>query len=55
MGCGSGASSVGVVNVEVPKQDLVSRSIRNSSRHKGKKLMGMKQNGLTRGLIFRGG
>ncbi len=35
MGCDSGASSVRVMDVEVPKQDMVSRSIRKGSRNKG--------------------
>jgi hypothetical protein len=34
MGCNFGASPVWAVDVEVPKQDMVSRGIRNSSRNK---------------------
>jgi hypothetical protein len=44
-----------VVDVEVPKQDMVSSGIRNSGRSKGKNLMGVKWKGLIRGLVFRGG
>jgi hypothetical protein len=55
MGCNSRASPVRVVHVEVSKQDVVGRGIRNSSRNIGKNLMGVKWKGLTRGLVFRGG
>jgi hypothetical protein len=44
-----------VVDVEVPKQDMVGRGIRNSDRNRGKNLMGVKWKGLIRGLVFRGG
>jgi hypothetical protein len=43
------------MQVEVPKQDMVSRGIGNSSRDKGKNLMGVKRKGLIRGLVSRGG
>jgi hypothetical protein len=55
MGCNSGASPVWVVDVEVPKQDLVGRGIRNSGRNKGKNLMGVKRKGVIMGLVFRRG
>ena len=42
MGHNSGVSPVGVVDVEIPKQDMVGRSIGNSSRDKGKNLMGVR-------------
>ncbi len=54
MGCDSGASPVWVVDVEVPKQDMVGRGIRNSGRNKGKNLVGVKWKGLIRRLVFRG-
>ncbi len=54
MGCNSGASPVGVVDVEVPKQDMVGRSIGNSSRNEGKNFMGVKWKGFIRVLVFRG-
>ncbi len=53
MGWNSGASPVWVVDVEVPKQDMVGRGIRNSGRNKEKNLMGIKWKGLIRGLVFR--
>ncbi len=55
MGCNSWASPVWVVDVEVPKQDMVGRGIRSSGRNKGKNLMGVKWKELIRGLVFRGG
>ncbi len=55
MGCDSGASPVWVVDVEVPKQDMVGRDIRNSGRNKGEILVGVKWKGLIRGLLFRRG
>jgi hypothetical protein len=55
MGCNSGATPVGVVDVEVPKEDMVGRGVRNSDRNKGKNLMGVKLNELIMGLIFSGG
>ncbi len=42
MGRNSRASPVGVVDVEIPKQDMVGRGIGNSSRDKGKNLMGVR-------------
>jgi hypothetical protein len=42
IGPDSGTSLVRVVDDEVPKQDMVSRGIRNSSRNKGNNLMGVK-------------
>jgi hypothetical protein len=42
MGCNSGASPAWVVDVEVPKQEIVSRGFRNSSRNKREYLMGIK-------------
>ena len=53
MGCNSGASPVRVVHVEVSKQDVVGRGIRNSGRNIGKNLMGVKWKGLITGLVFR--
>ncbi len=55
MGSNSRASSCRVMQVEVPKQDMVSRGIRNSSRNKGKNLVGVKWKGLIGGLVFKGG
>ncbi len=55
MVCNSWASPVWVVDVEVPKQDMVGRGIRYSGRNKGKNLMCVKWKGLIRGLVFRGG
>ncbi len=54
MGCNSGASPVWVVDVEVPKKDMVGRGIRNSGRDKGKSLVGVKWERLIRGLVFSG-
>ncbi len=55
MGCNSGASPCRMIQVEVPKQDMVGRGIGNSSNDKGKDFMGLKWQGLIRGLVFRGG
>jgi hypothetical protein len=44
-----------VVDVEVPKQYIVGRSIRNSGSNRGKNLMGVKGKEFIRGLAFRGG
>jgi hypothetical protein len=43
---------VGVVDVEVPQQYMVSRGNRNSSRKKGKHHTGVKWEGLIGGLVF---
>ncbi len=42
MGHNSGVSPVAVVDVEIPKQDMVGRGIGNSGRDKGKNLMGVR-------------
>ncbi len=42
MGCSSGASPFGVVDVEVPKYYMVDSGIRNCSRNEGKNYMGVK-------------
>jgi hypothetical protein len=55
MRCDSGASPVGVVDIEVPKQDMVSRSIENSSRNKGEDCVGVKWKWLIRGQVLRQG
>jgi hypothetical protein len=52
---GSGAPPAGVVDVEVPKQYRVRKSIISGSRTKSKNLLGVKRKGLIRGLVFRGG
>ncbi len=55
VGCNSGATPARVMQVEVPKQDVVSRGIRHGSRNSGKNLVGVKWKGLIRGLVFIGG
>ncbi len=55
MGCDSGASPVGVEDIEVPKQDIVSRSIGKGNRNKGEIFVGVKWKGLIRGPVFRQG
>ncbi len=53
MGHNSGASPVGMVDVEISKQDMVGRGIGNSGRDKGRSLMGVRREGLIKGLVFR--
>ncbi len=48
MGCNSGATPVRVMQVEVPKQDMVSRGIRHVSSYIGNNLVGLKWKGLIR-------
>ncbi len=55
MGSNSRASPSRVMQVEVPKQDVVGRGIRHGSRNKGKNFMGVKWMGLIWGLVIRGG
>jgi hypothetical protein len=38
-----------MMQVEVPKQDVVGRGIRHGSKNKGNNLMGVKWKGLSRG------
>jgi hypothetical protein len=38
----SGSPPIGMVNVEVPKQYIISRIVRNGSRNMGKNLMSVK-------------
>ncbi len=42
LGHSSRAFPVGVVDVEIPKQDMVGRGIGNSSRDKGKNIVGVR-------------
>ncbi len=42
MGHNSRASPVGVMDFEIPEQDMVGRGIGNSGRDKGKNLMGVR-------------
>ncbi len=42
MGPGSGSPPIEIMDVEVPKQYMISRIVRNSSRDMGKKIMRIK-------------
>ncbi len=42
MGSSSGSAPIGMVNVEVPKQYMISRIVRNGSRNMGRNFMSVK-------------
>jgi hypothetical protein len=44
-----------VVDVKVPKQYIMGRSVRKSTRNEGKILVGINRKGVIAGLDFRGG
>ncbi len=52
MGPGIGSPLIGVVNIKVPKQQMVGRFIRMCSMNKRENLMSVKWEGFTGELVF---